>query len=62
MGVLETIKGLEAERNCWRKVGGVLVKRTIGEVIPQLKGNLANLDVALQKYSADLKNKEKDLV
>ena len=55
------------------QVGGVLVKRNIGEVIPALKENLQNvryfwckwnlkLDVVLQKYSTDLKKKEKELV
>jgi len=42
--VLETIKDLEPERNCWRKVAGVLVKRNVGEVIPVLKEHLANVN------------------
>jgi len=44
---LETIKNLEPERTCWRKVGGVLVKRNIGEVIPAIKENIINVKVYL---------------
>ncbi|KAL4485760.1 hypothetical protein ABPG72_012300 [Tetrahymena utriculariae] len=35
--VIETIKNLESERRCRRLVGGVLVERTLGEVLNSLK-------------------------
>lgn len=41
--VYESIKGLEAERRCWRQVGGVLVERKIGEVLPNLKQMVENV-------------------
>lgn len=38
--MLETIKDLESTRRCWRLVGGVLVERNIGEVLPAIKNNI----------------------
>lgn len=40
--VLEAIKELDHTRRCWRSIGGVLVERTIGEVIPALKLRVDN--------------------
>ena len=34
--VMDAIKDLEPTRKCWRSVGGVLVERTIAEVVPAL--------------------------
>ena len=53
--VLETIKDLESTRRCWRLVGGVLIERNIGEVLPAIK---ANIDMVSKKnlfISKDLK-------
>jgi prefoldin subunit 2 len=41
--VVQTIEPLESARKCYRLVGGVLVERTVGEVLPALKGNLENV-------------------
>ena len=41
--VISTIEPLEAKRKCYRLVGGVLVERTVGEVLPALKSNLINV-------------------
>jgi prefoldin subunit 2 len=35
--VIEATKELESNRKCWRMIGGVLVERTLGEVLPALK-------------------------
>jgi prefoldin subunit 2 len=50
--VLETISQLEPERRTFRKVGDVLVERTVGEVLPVIKENhegIGKLIVAVQK-------------
>ncbi|RYH07106.1 hypothetical protein EON65_42095 [archaeon] len=37
--VVETMSKLEAERKAFRLVGGVLVERTVGEVLPAVSQN-----------------------
>jgi prefoldin subunit 2 len=37
--VIDSISPLEPERKCFRMVGGVLVERTIKEVLPALETN-----------------------
>ena len=38
--VYDTIKDLDLTRKCWRMVGGVMVERTIGEIMPPLKAKI----------------------
>ena len=38
--VLDVIDILDSSRKCWRLVGGVLVEKTCGEIIPTLKANV----------------------
>ena len=42
--VLETLSPLDAERRCFRLVGGVLVERTVGEVVPAVTRNREALE------------------
>lgn len=37
--VIRTIKDMDAQRRCFRLVGGVLVERTVGEVLPAVQKN-----------------------
>lgn len=37
--VIDSISPLEPERKCFRMVGGVLVERTVKEVLPALETN-----------------------
>ena len=46
---MDTIKDLEPDRKCWRMVGGVMVERTIKEVVPALRTKLDS-DVSLSKF------------
>mmetsp|Transcript_20820 Transcript_20820/g.24052 ORF Transcript_20820/g.24052 Transcript_20820/m.24052 type:complete len:135 (+) Transcript_20820:39-443(+) len=59
--VKEAMKDLEKERKCWRLVGGVLVERTVGEVLPSLEGNVEMIEKTLAMYNEGLKKKEKDI-
>ena len=34
--VIDTVKELQKDRKCWRLVGGVLIEKTVGEVVPAL--------------------------
>ena len=33
----DEVKEFLPERKCWRLVGGVLIEKTVGEVVPALK-------------------------
>ena len=37
--VIDVLKGVEGERKCFRLVGGVLVERSVKEVLPALEHN-----------------------
>ena len=37
--VLETLKGVDPDRRCFRMVGGILVERTVKEIVPALTNN-----------------------
>ena len=37
--VIETLEGVAGDRKCFRMVGGVLVERTVSEVLPALVSN-----------------------
>lgn len=37
--VIETLQNVDADRKCFRMVGGVLVERTVKEVLPALTSN-----------------------
>merc|ERR1712210_441886 len=37
--VIETLNGVDGDRKCFRMVGGVLVERTVKEVVPALVNN-----------------------
>ena len=56
------MKNLEAERRCWRLVGGVLVERNLGEVMNSLKESIETFDKTATTFSTALKNKEKQLL
>lgn len=37
--VINTLKEVDPSRKCFRSVGGILVERTVGEVLPALQTN-----------------------
>ena len=37
--MIETLKEVEKDRKCFRMIGGVLVERTVNEVLPALEQN-----------------------
>jgi len=59
--VYDAIKPLEKERKCWRLVGGVLVERTTGEIVPDLEVHIENINKMLVSYNEALKKKEKEI-
>ena len=43
--VIETLKEVDPERRCFRMVGGVLVERTVKEVLPALQNNHEQVEI-----------------
>ena len=37
--MIEALKGVEPDRRCFRMIGGVLVERTVKDVLPALENN-----------------------
>jgi hypothetical protein len=47
--VIETLKEVDKDRKCFRMVGGVLVERTVNEVLPALEQNKDQVEQNLEK-------------
>jgi len=58
--VEETLTPLDGNRRAFRLVGGVLVERTVGEVLPSVTSNRANLDVVIEDLTKRLEEKSKE--
>lgn len=60
--VEDTLKPLDEKRRAFRLVGGVLVERTVGEVLPSVATNRENLEKVVEKVKMTLEEKQKELV
>lgn len=58
--VQETLEPLDAGRKAYRLVGGVLVERTVGEVLPSVKSNKENLDAVIGTLKGRLETMQKE--
>jgi len=58
--VVDTLSKLEASRKAFRLVGGVLVERTVGEVLPIVSANYEGIKELLEKLDAQLKTKDEE--
>ena len=45
LGVIEALKPLEGERKCHRLINGVLIERTVSQVLPALTLNFDNVNI-----------------
>mmetsp|Transcript_35910 Transcript_35910/g.49838 ORF Transcript_35910/g.49838 Transcript_35910/m.49838 type:complete len:138 (+) Transcript_35910:88-501(+) len=59
--VVSAIEPLDAGRKCFRLIGGVLVERTVGEVLPAVKRNRDGLEQVIAKLTEQLEGKKKEL-
>lgn len=59
--MLETLTPLPASRKCFRMVNGVLVERTVGDVLPQLQSNAENMNKVLEELAKQYKTKQDDM-
>jgi len=58
--VEETLTPLDGNRRAFRLVGGILVERTVGEVLPSVTSNRANLDIVIKDLETRLETKQKE--
>ena len=58
---METLKKVEMTRKCWRLVGGVLVQKTVLQVIPELEQQCGKMDQLLEALFKRLKEIEGEL-
>ncbi|KAI0843129.1 Prefoldin subunit-domain-containing protein [Hypoxylon sp. FL0890] len=59
--VLDTLEPLPGDRKCFRMINGVLVERTVKDVIPALKTNAEGLKKVLDDLVKQYKIKQDDL-
>ncbi|KAL7081100.1 hypothetical protein ABFS83_14G018000 [Erythranthe nasuta] len=59
--VINAIKPLDPTRRCYRMIGGVLVERTIQEVMPAVNRNKEGLEEVIARLNEALEKKKKDL-
>ncbi|KAL1854682.1 Cochaperone prefoldin complex subunit [Paecilomyces lecythidis] len=59
--VIETLEPLPQDRKCFRMVNGVLVERTIQDVIPSLKTNSDGLKQVLDELLKQYKAKQTEM-
>ena len=58
--VLRAIQPLPPSRKCFRSIGGVLVERSVGEVLPAVERNLRGIEELIAQLSRELREKEKE--
>lgn len=59
--VIETLEPLPKDRKCFRMVNGVLVQRTVEDVIPSLKTNADGLKQVLDELLKQYKSKQTEM-
>lgn len=59
--VLETLEPLPGDRKCFRMINGVLVERTVTDVLPQLKTNADGLKKVLDDLLKQYTTKQEEL-
>eukprot|EP00593_Proboscia_inermis_P003045 CAMPEP_0171296396 /NCGR_PEP_ID=MMETSP0816-20121228/5050_1 /TAXON_ID=420281 /ORGANISM="Proboscia inermis, Strain CCAP1064/1" /LENGTH=136 /DNA_ID=CAMNT_0011769791 /DNA_START=31 /DNA_END=441 /DNA_ORIENTATION=- len=58
--VEDTLKPLETTRRAYRLVGGVLVERTVGEILPAVTTNKENIQMVLDNLQKNMEAKQKE--
>lgn len=59
--VLESLKPVPADRKCFRLINGVLVERSVGDVIPALETNAAGLKTVLEGLVKEYKKQQSEM-
>merc|ERR1739838_243504 len=59
--VIETLKEVDPSRKCFRLVGGVLVERTVKEVLPALENNKEQITKIIESLNTQMQTKGREL-
>ncbi|XP_043833205.1 prefoldin subunit 2 [Dromiciops gliroides] len=59
--VIDTLREVDPTRKCYRMVGGVLVERTVKEVLPALEGNKEQIQKIIETLTQQLQAKGREL-
>ncbi|XP_073106675.1 prefoldin subunit 2 [Elaeis guineensis] len=59
--VIGAIQPLDPSRRCYRMIGGVLVERTIREVLPAVQRNKEGLEEVIARLNEALEKKKKEI-
>ncbi|XVF23782.1 hypothetical protein REPUB_Repub13aG0068900 [Reevesia pubescens] len=59
--VINAIQPLDPSRRCYRMIGGVLVERTIKEVLPAVQRNREGLEEVIARINEALEKKKKEI-
>ncbi|KAG9466936.1 hypothetical protein GDO78_015857 [Eleutherodactylus coqui] len=59
--VIDTLKEVDQSRKCFRMVGGVLVERTVKEVLPALENNKEQINKIIETLGTQLQAKGREL-
>ncbi|GMH18828.1 hypothetical protein Nepgr_020669 [Nepenthes gracilis] len=59
--VIDAIQPLDPSRKCYRMIGGVLVERTVKEVLPAVQRNKEGLEEVISRLNEALEKKKKEL-
>ncbi|KAL9237630.1 hypothetical protein vseg_012156 [Gypsophila vaccaria] len=59
--VVNAIHPLDPSRKCFRMIGGVLVERTVKEVLPAVLRNKEGLEEVISRLNENLEKKKKEI-
>eukprot|EP00658_Telonema_sp_P-2_P019123 TRINITY_DN17507_c0_g1_i1.p1 TRINITY_DN17507_c0_g1~~TRINITY_DN17507_c0_g1_i1.p1 ORF type:complete len:122 (+),score=56.06 TRINITY_DN17507_c0_g1_i1:128-493(+) len=59
--VIVTLTPMEVTRRCHRLVGGVLVEKTVADVLPEVKNSYDNIGNVIKTFNEQLVKKEKEM-
>ncbi|KAJ8534716.1 hypothetical protein K7X08_016444 [Anisodus acutangulus] len=59
--VVNAIQPLDPARRCYRMIGGVLVERTIKEVLPAIQRNKEGIEEVIARLNEALEKKKKEI-
>ncbi|KAF8424633.1 putative prefoldin subunit 2 [Tirmania nivea] len=59
--VLDTLTPISKDRKCFRLINGVLVERTVGDVVPALETTAGGLKKVLEGLVKDYKKKQEEM-
>ncbi|CAM8995083.1 unnamed protein product [Rhodiola kirilowii] len=59
--VINAVQPLDPSRRCYRMIGGVLVERTIKEVLPAVQRNKEGIEEVIARLTEALEKKKQDI-